>query len=445
MKVPFLDLPGQHRLLEDELVAVFRDALRTASFIGGAQVDGFEEEFARFCGTRHCVGVNSGTDALRFALMAAGIGPGDGVITVPNTFIATTEAISQTGAILIFVDVDERTGNMDPNKLEDLLKQRHALGAMRSAGTRHMGRGTRPPVSTPYTLQPTPRAVIPVHLYGQPSDMDPILEIAERYGLVVIEDACQAHGAEYMSKRKAQSAERIASPSFRSPLSPQHSVLSPDALSPCALRYAHGQWVRAGSMGLAAAFSFYPGKNLGACGEAGAVTTDDEALARKVRMLRDHGQAKKYFHDVEGYNGRLDAVQAGVLRVKMRRLPEWTERRRQAAAVYGELLSGLDGLVTPLEPEWARSVYHLYVVRVPRREELQEWLGEQGIGTGLHYPLPLHLQKAYERLGFGVGDFPVSEKMASEILSLPMFPEITREQQESVAHAIREFLGQKIA
>jgi len=282
MNIPFLDLKTLHQELEEELVEVFRECLRNASFVGGPQVQAFEEEFAQFCETKYCVAVSSGTDALRFALIAARIGSGDEVITVPNTFIATTEAISQTGATPAFVDIDERTYNMDPSKLEDFLKKRYALGAMRSASR--------------------PRAVLPVHLYGQPADMDSILEIANRYGLIVIEDACQAHGALYYSKKE-------------------------------------DKWRKAGSMGLAAAFSFYPAKNLGACGEGGAVTTNNEDIAQKIRMLRDHGQAKKFYHEFEGYNGRLDAIQAGILRIKLKHLPNWNEKRRRNALLYTQLLT----------------------------------------------------------------------------------------------------------
>jgi dTDP-4-amino-4,6-dideoxygalactose transaminase len=386
MKVPFLDLPLQHKLLRDELIRVFEDALATASFIGGPQVEAFEEEFARFCQTEYCVGVGSGTDALRFALMAAGIGPGDEVITVPFTFVATVEAIIQVGAKPTFVDVDERTCTMDPDKLEDYLAKR-------------MRRGPRKPI---------PKAIIPVHLYGHPCPMDQLLEIAQRYGLSVIEDACQAHGALYFSKSSSSTSH-------------------------------DGSWVPCGSMGLAGAFSFYPGKNLGACGEAGAVTTRDPQLAEKVRMIRDHGQAKKYYHQVEGYNGRLDAIQAGILRVKLKHLRKWNEARRQKAATYGELLSGIEGLTLPSEAPYARAVYHLYVVRTPYRDELAQHLASQHIGFGLHYPLPVHLQRAYEKLGYKRGDFPVSEKLASEVLSLPLFPEITQEQQEAVARALMGF------
>lgn len=381
MEIPFLDLKTPHLELEEELVEVFRKCLRNASFVGGSQVQGFEEEFAQFCETKYCVAVSSGTDALRFSLIAGGIGPGDEVITVPNTFIATTEAISQTGATSAFVDIDERTYNMDPSKLEDYLKSRDALCSMHSANR--------------------PKAIIPVHLYGQPADMDSILEIAERYGLIVIEDACQAHGALYRSEKSKK-------------------------------------WRKAGSMGLAAAFSFYPGKNLGACGEGGAVTTNDEKIAKKIRMLRDHGQAKKYYHEFEGYNGRLDTIQTEILRVKLKHLSEWNERRRQNASLYTQHLT-LETIIPPYEPEWSKAVYHLYIIRTKRRDDLQRYLSENGINTGLHYPIPLHLQAAYSNNGFNEGDFPITEKVAREILSLPMFPQLTEQQTLYVAEKIKDF------
>lgn len=371
--------------LEKELVEVFRDCLHNASFIGGKYVQTFEEGFAKFCDSKYCIGVNSGTDALRFSLMAAGIGPGDEVITVPNTFIATTEAISQVGATIGLVDIDERTYNMDPNKLEDYLKERFAHGAMRSANR--------------------PKAILPVHLYGQPCDMDAIQEIAKKYELLIIEDACQAHGAQYFSKKEEQ-------------------------------------WKKAGSMSLAAAFSFYPGKNLGACGEGGAVTTNDEVLANKIRMIRDHGQAKKYYHDMEGYNGRLDAIQAGFLSIKLKSLPERNEKRRQNAALYTKLFALCSiphALCPPFVPSWAKPVFHLYIVRVPQREKLQAYLNEKGIGTGLHYPVPLHFQTAYANNGYKEGDYPVTEKVSSEILSLPMFPELTEDQIVYVVDTIKDF------
>ena len=280
-KVPFLDLVGLHQEIETELVPIFQKALRTAGFIGGPMVEEFECEFARFCDAARCVGVASGTDAVRFALMAAGVQPGDIVVTAPHTFIATTEAISQAGACADFVDVDERTYCMDPAKLQEYLERECYLD-------RETGKPFHRTRKAPVT------AVIPVHIYGQTADMDRILELARRYRLIVIEDACQAHGAEYFSKKE-------------------------------------NRWRKAGSMGHAAAFSFYPGKNLGACGEAGAVTTNDDALAQKVRLLRDHGQARKYYHEIEGYNGRLDAIQAGILQSKLHHLPAWNQKRREAA------------------------------------------------------------------------------------------------------------------
>jgi dTDP-4-amino-4,6-dideoxygalactose transaminase len=375
--------------MEDEFVAVFRDALKTGQFIGGPMVEAFEQEFAAFCDAKHCVGVGSGTDALRFALIAAGIKKGDIVVTVPNTFIATTEAVSQAGADPEFIDVDEKTYTMDPEKLGAFLS-RECKKEPSSGRTIHGASGR--PVT----------AVIPVHLYGQIADMDRIRELAEQYNLVVIEDACQAHGAEYFSKRD-------------------------------------NCWKKAGTMGLAAAFSFYPGKNLGAFGEAGAVTTNDESIAGTVRMLRDHGQAKKYYHDVEGYNGRLDAIQAGILRIKLRRLASWNGERRRIAQRYNELLASVDNVVAPYEPDTSRAVYHLYVIRTQNRDALQSFLSQRNISTGLHYPVPLHQQKAYAAAKGYNGSLAVSERAAKEILSLPMFPGITEEQQGQVVEAVKEF------
>ena len=332
MNVPFLDLKVQYRQIENEVLPMVTEAMQNGAFIGGPQVAGFEEEFAAFCDSRYCVGVGSGTDALRFALMAAGVGQGSEVITVPNTFIATTEAISQTGARPVFVDVDPTTCNMDPEKIEAKI-------------TRNT------------------KAIVPVHLYGQPADMDPILDIANRHGLAVIEDACQAHGALYKGKK-------------------------------------------AGSMGFAGCFSFYPGKNLGAFGEGGAVVTQDEKTAQTMRMIRDHGQNEKYYHDMEGYNGRLDAIQAGVLRIKLKRLADWNESRRKNAAYYNQRLAAIPGIQLPVEADYARSVYHLYVIHADRRDDLQPFLAEKGIATGLHYPRPLHLQAAYAHMGMPAGRFP---------------------------------------
>jgi dTDP-4-amino-4,6-dideoxygalactose transaminase len=352
-------------------------------------VEEFEENFARFCDSAYCIGVGSGTDALRFALMAAGIRAGDMVITVPNTFIATTEAISQCGATPVFVDIDPRTYNMDPEQLRRFIETECTRD---DATGKPIHRGTRQPVT----------AVIPVHLYGQMADMDPILEIAETYGLVVIEDACQAHGAQYFSKK-------------------------------------HHAWKTAGSMGIAGAFSFYPGKNLGACGEAGAVVTQDEQIARSIRMIRDHGQRQKYHHDMEGYNGRLDAIQAGILSVKLKHLPKWNEQRRQWAMAYREALSDIPNILVPFEPAWSKGVYHLYVIQTPDRDKLQAYLSENGIGTALHYPIPLHLQKAYAANAPSRGAFPVSEAAAERILSLPMFPGLDRDAIGIVSRRIATF------
>jgi dTDP-4-amino-4,6-dideoxygalactose transaminase len=389
--VPFLDLVTPHLELEEELVTALRDALRSAAFIGGAQVDAFEREFAEFCGTRYCVGVANGTDAVRFALMASGIGRDDAVVTVSHTFIATVEAISQAGAEAEFVDIDERSYCISPAALA-----RYLDGCRTDARTgRRIGQRSGRPI----------KAIVPVHLYGQVADMDSIVELARKFDLIVVEDACQAHGAEYRS--------------------------------------AHGGWKRAGTFGKAAAFSFYPGKNLGACGEAGAVTTDDEQVVRTIRMLREHGQSQKYYHEIEGYNGRLDAIQAAFLRIKLPRLDSWNRQRREAAARYRSLLSPLApaGIILPFEPETSRAIYHLYVIRARDRERLAEHLKGSGVATGLHYPLPLHLQNAYRQWGYGPGSLPVTERVASEILSLPMFPGLAPKQQQRVAAAIGSSVG----
>lgn len=395
-KVPFVDLVSLHRELEEELVAVCRKAIQTANFIGGPEVEDFEREFAGFCGTKYCVGVNSGTDALRFALLAAGVRPGDIVVSVPHTFVATTEAISQAGAQPEFVDIDRRTFNMDPENLRHYLE---ANCLFDQATGRYVHKISGKSVT----------AVVPVHLYGQMSDMDAIMEIADKYKLMVIEDACQAHGAEYFSKKQ-------------------------------------DRWLKAGSIGKAAGFSFYPGKNLGACGDAGAITTNDPEIARKAAMIRDHGQAKKYYHNVQGYNGRLDSMQAGMLRVKLKHLARWNEQRRSSAQVYDELLKGMgSSVVVPYQPETCKSVYHLYVVRTLYREELQKHLACAGIGTGIHYPIPVHLQNAYASHGWKQRDFPETEEAAEQILSLPMFVGLTRDQQERVAELVTDFASIRTA
>lgn len=368
--VPFLDLAAQHRPLKNKLMAVADAAFDTAGFIGGQRVTAFEAEFAAFTGAQHCVGVGSGTDALALALAAMGVGPGDTVVTVPNTFIATTEAISLRGAEFAFVDVDPDTCLMDPEKLEQYLKS----GAKR------------------------PKAVIPVHLYGQCADVESISALAMRYEFAILEDAAQAHGASH-----------------------------------------HGR--NAGTLGQAAAFSFYPGKNLGACGEGGGVTTSDSGMADTIRMLRDHGQHVKYHHRLEGTNARLDAIQAGCLSVKLPHLAGWNQRRREVAASYDRAFKGLDAISPVTVTQGNVPVYHLYVVHTPDRDGLQKHLAEKGIQSGLHYPIPLHLQPCYAKLGYTQGDFPAAEHSASTLLSLPIFPEITQFQVMAVIQAVTEFAG----
>lgn len=363
--VPFLDLVAQHRPLEEQLVAAFRRAVQTAGFVGGPEVAAFEREFAAYVGVPDAVGVNSGTDALRFAYQSLGVGPGDEVITVPNTFIATTEAITQAGGVVRFVDVDDATMTMDPRALDAAI--------------------------TPRTV-----GIVPVHLYGQPADMDPILEAARRHHLWVVEDAAQAHGARYRDRQT-------------------------------------------GTMGEMAAYSFYPGKNLGACGEGGAVVAREAGRLAPVRQLREHGQSKKYYHETEGYNGRLHAIQAAFLRIKLPHLDRWTEGRRRVAEWYRAALDGISEIRVPEEAGYARHVYHLFVIRAERRDDLQQHLTAERIGTGLHYPMPLHLQHAYRDMGLGAGSFPVTERAAASLLSLPMYPELTARQVERIAGAIRRF------
>jgi len=383
-RVPFLDLAAAHVELEEQLTSVLRHALISSTFIGGPMLEEFEQAFASYCETRYCVGVNSGTDALRFPLLAIGVGAGDTVITTPHTFIATSEAISQTGAQPTFVDVDEQTGNIDARQIADFLARCSTDG---DGVVRTKKDNLRV------------KAIVPVHLYGQPADMDAIFEIAERFRLEIIEDACQSHGAQYFRRDKHR-------------------------------------WYKTGSMGRAAAFSFYPGKNLGACGEAGAVTTNDESVAARVRLLRDHGQEKKYHHCIEGYNGRLDAIQAGFLNVKLPYLDGWNERRRTAAAWYDEQFRHLEGVTLNTVIKNAQSAHHVYAIHVEDRDQVRERLVEQNIETGIHYPIPLHLQPAYRYMGYREGSFPVSERLASTTLSLPMFPQLQVEQQARVYEAL---------
>jgi dTDP-4-amino-4,6-dideoxygalactose transaminase len=368
MQVPFLDLKAQYEEIADEIQPALREVLENTAFAGGPFVARFEEAFADFCTTRFAVGVGSGTEALWLALLALGVGRDDEVITVPNTFIATAEAITFCGATPVFVDVEETTCNMDPALLEAAITERT-------------------------------RAIIPVHLFGQMADMDPILDIARRHDLPVVEDASQAHGAEYRGRK-------------------------------------------AGSVGTIGCFSFYPGKNLGAYGEAGGVVTDDPDLAERVRMLRDHGQPRKYEHTLVGWNARMDGFQGAVLSVKLKRLAAGNEARRAHAQAYRDLLAGADGLVLPREADYAKHVYHVFALRVPgARDDVLRELGERGVSCGIHYPVPLHLQEAYRHLGLERGAYPVAERCAEQFLSLPMFPELTREQIEYTARELRAVTG----
>jgi dTDP-4-amino-4,6-dideoxygalactose transaminase len=366
MKVPFLDLKSQYETIREEIAVAMQDVLENTAFAGGPAVAGFEKDFSAFCRCDEAIGVGSGTAALWLALLGLGVGEGDEVITVPNTFIATAEAISFTGAKPVFVDVEEKTFGMDPALIER-------------------------------AITPRTRAIIPVHLYGQPADMDPIMEVANAHGLYVVEDAAQAQGACYKGRP-------------------------------------------AGTLGDAGCFSFYPGKNLGAYGEAGGVVTNNADLAGRIRMLRDHGQSKKYYHSMIGWNSRMDGLQGAVLGVKLKHLPAWTDKRRQHASLYTSLLSGVDGIETPHEAEYSKHNYHIYALHTPHRAMLMKFLGEKGIASAMHYPVPVHLQEAYSSLGLKEGSYPVAERNAAEELSLPMFAELTSEQIESVAGAVKSCL-----
>jgi dTDP-4-amino-4,6-dideoxygalactose transaminase len=364
MNVPFVDLPTQHRTLQHELSEAIQRVMERADFALGKEVAQFEEEFAAFCGTRYAVGVDSGLAALELGLRAMAIGPGDEVIVPAHTFVATAAAVTFAGARPVLVDVEPATYNLDVSQVEA-------------------------------AITPRTKGIIPVHLYGLPANMDAILQVADRHGLAVVEDACQAHGARYNGSR-------------------------------------------AGSLGHAAAFSFYPTKNLGACGDAGILVTDDAAVAEQVRAMRNCGQRAKYLHELPPFNHRMDTLQAAVLRVKLRYLDGWIEARRRNAALYNMLLAGSD-VVTPRETPGATHVYHLYVIRTPQREAMQVYLREQGIGTAIHYPIPIHLQPFYAGNGFRRGQFPVAEQVCDTILSLPMFPELTAEQVQYVAGRVLDW------
>jgi dTDP-4-amino-4,6-dideoxygalactose transaminase len=367
--IPFVDLKAQYASIKSEVAEAIQRVLDSAQFTLGPEVAALEEEFAAYCQARYGIGVNNGTSALHLALLAADIGPGDEVITVPFTFVATVSAIHYTGAKPVLVDIEPRTFTIDAAKIEA-------------------------------AITPRSRAIVPVHLYGQPADMDPIVEIARRHNLVVIEDAAQAHGAEYKGRR-------------------------------------------AGSLGHIGCFSFYPGKNLGAYGEGGMVVTDNPAYAHKIRMLRDWGAEKKYQHVLKGYNYRLEALQGAILRVKLRHLEAWTNARRGAAAHYGALLARA-GVALPVEMPYARHVYHVYAIRTAERAAWQHALHARGIQTGIHYPIPVHMLPAFADLGYVAGDFPHSERAAAEVLSLPMFPELTAAQRQTVCTAIEELASRHV-
>jgi dTDP-4-amino-4,6-dideoxygalactose transaminase len=359
--IPYVDLKTQYYSIKPEVDAAILKVLESSEFVLGSEVARFEEEFAAYCGVSHAIGVNSGTSALHLALLAAGVGPGDEVVTVPFTFVATTAAIRYTGAKPVFADIDPRTFNLDPAQIEA-------------------------------KISPRTKAIVPVHLYGQPADMDPILAIARKHNLVVIEDAAQAHGAEYKGRR-------------------------------------------AGSLGDLAAFSFYPAKNLGAFGEGGMVTTNNPDYASRIRMLRDWGSERKYHHEFQGYNYRMDGIQGAVLRVKLRYLERWTEARRSHAALYTRLLSG-SGVTPPCVTPDARHVYCVYSVLSPERDAAIERLRAREIQFAIHYPVPIHLMEAHADLGYRADDFPVSESVAKQVLALPIYPELTQAQVEEVGQAL---------
>jgi dTDP-4-amino-4,6-dideoxygalactose transaminase len=374
--VPFLDLTRQYKRIKGEILSATQRVYEKGRFILGEEVSAFEEEFSDYCGVRYGVGVGSGTDALYLALKAAGIGEGDEVVTVANSFVATALAISFTGAKPLFVDIDPETYTMDPDHLELLLKRQGAKGSSRKI-----------------------KAVLPVHLYGHPAEMDSIMEIADRYGLIVVEDACQAHGAKYGGKK-------------------------------------------VGSFGAMGCFSFYPTKNLGGYGDGGMVVTNHKKYDRKLRLLRCYGERKKYQHILKGHNSRLDEIQAALLRVKLKYLDQWNEERRKKANAYTERLSPL-GVVCPSEKEGVRHVYHLYAIKTEKRGSLQAFLRKRGIETLIHYPIPIPFQKAYQELRYRGRDFPLTNQWSRKILSLPFFPEITEAEMNAVTTQIKGFHEEK--
>lgn len=388
MNIPFVDLRAQHEELRAEIDAIFNQVIDDSAFIGGPLVESFEKNFASYCGVNHAVACASGTDALKLALMAAGVRPNEEVITAPLTFIATVEAMTEIGAAPAFVDISRPTYTLSPERLEEFLHDRCRLGEDGRPVNLETGRMVA--------------AVLPVHLYGLTADMAPILDLATKYDLQIVEDAAQAHGATYTFGNLEK---------------------------------------KVGSLGKTAAFSFYPGKNLGAMGEGGAVTTNDNRLEHNMRIWRDHGQSERYIHiSPDGWNSRLDALQCAILNLKLKKLDAWNERRRKAAKWYRERLEEDERIVLPVESDGRKHVFHLFVVRLPDREKAREELAKRGIGVGLHYPIPLHLQKAYLDMGWKKGDFPESEAAAASILSLPIFPHITEEQVDYVCQSLKDII-----
>lgn len=398
MKIELVDLKRQYETIKDELTEAVNRVILSTDFILGKELELFEEEFATYCGTKFAVGVDTGTSALELALRTVGIGIDDEVIVPAFTFYATAVAVCYLGAKPVFVDVEENTGNIDVNKLESCIKKHSKV-----------------------------KAIIPVHLFGQAADMSAIMNIAKQYNLIVVEDAAQAHGAEY--KFKITNAASAKTEEVTRGLEPQFSILNSQFFIK-----------RVGSMGALGCFSFYPGKNLGAYGDAGMIVTDNSQYAQKLKMLRDCGRKEKYLHEIIGYNKRLDTLQAAILRVKLKKLDEWNEARRKNAKLYVELLKDIKG-VKPLQVKsFAEPVYHMFVIRVEKRDELRKYLTEKEIATGIHYPLPLHLQPAFGFLGYNRGDFTVAEKLSTEVISLPMFPELIEQEIQIVVEEIKKFL-----
>jgi len=430
--VPFLDLKAQNHQIYNEIDDRITDIIANTGFILGKHVDEFEERFAELQGAKYCIGVSSGTDALHVALMALGVGPGDRVIVPVNTFVATAEAVSLTGAEPVFVDCDAFY-NLDIEKLREIIesrqyavgsKQGDTAGSKEYPGDRKDGKGKITNNESRITC------IIPVHLYGQPANMDEIMALAEEYDIKVVEDACQAHLAAWRMVPQRNNDKKDIPPQYDS------SYLR-------GRRGKQGAWRKIGNFGEFGVFSFYPGKNLGAYGEAGALITNDEELYQKAKMIRQHGEIKRYHHQVIGHNYRMEAFQGAVLSTKIKYLSEWTEKRRDNARLYNELLKDVEEIQTPKEQEKTYCVYHLYVIQSEDRDGLQKYLHEKGVATGLHNPIPLHLQKAYEFMGHKEGDFPVAERAARRVLSLPMYPELTEGQIQYVVEKIKDFFTAK--